>query len=111
MSATATTNADAVAAGICPRQSFAAVALPGDDSTQKNRYGCELKLEEHGGLHRGSAHVVLGGFRPARKPLRLAYRRELAGFHSWATSYVAITTLVCCNSNIQSSSPYGPAIG
>src|SRR6266851_2110900 len=45
MSATATTSADAVAAGICPRQSFAAVAFLGDDSTQKNRYGCELKLE------------------------------------------------------------------
>src|ERR1700683_821453 len=35
MSATATTSADAVAAGICPRQSFAAVAFLGDDSTQK----------------------------------------------------------------------------
>src|SRR4029077_8078078 len=45
MSATATTGADAVAAGICPMQSFAAVAFLGDDSTQKNRYGCELKLE------------------------------------------------------------------
>jgi hypothetical protein len=45
MSATATTSADAVAAGICPMQSFAAVALRADDSTQKNRYGCELKLE------------------------------------------------------------------
>src|SRR6266852_4457125 len=45
MSATATTSADAVAAGICPRQSFAAVAFLGDDSTQKNRYGCILKLE------------------------------------------------------------------
>src|SRR5208337_2660632 len=28
-----------------PRQSFAAVAFLGDDSTQKNRYGCILKLE------------------------------------------------------------------
>src|SRR5258708_22705552 len=45
MSATATTSADAVAAGIWPRQSFAVVAFPGDDSTQKNRYGCILKLE------------------------------------------------------------------
>src|SRR5580700_6672972 len=45
MSATATTRADAVAAGICPMQSFAAAAFPGEDSTQKNRYGCELKLE------------------------------------------------------------------
>src|SRR6266478_8018973 len=45
MSATATTSADAVAAGICPRQSFAAIAFLGDDSTQKNRYGCILKLE------------------------------------------------------------------
>src|SRR3984893_5291346 len=45
MSATATTSADAVAAGICPRQSLAAVAFLGDDSTQKNRYGCVLKLE------------------------------------------------------------------
>src|SRR5258707_15673335 len=45
MSATATTSADAVAAGICPMQSFAAVAFRGDDSTQKNRYGWELKLE------------------------------------------------------------------
>src|SRR5580704_4964899 len=45
MSATATTSADAVAAGICPMQRFAAVAFLGDDSTQKNRYGCELKLE------------------------------------------------------------------
>src|ERR1700676_2214235 len=45
MSATATTSADAVAAGICPRLSFAAVAFLGDDSTQKNRYGCILKLE------------------------------------------------------------------
>src|SRR5258708_7280943 len=45
MSATATTSADAVAAGICPRQSFATVAFLGDDSTQKNRYGCILKLE------------------------------------------------------------------
>ena len=45
MSATATTSADAVVAGICPRQSFAAVAFLGDDSTQKNRYGCILKLD------------------------------------------------------------------
>src|ERR1700756_3824258 len=45
MSATATTSADAVAAGICPRHSFATVAFLGDDSTQKNRYGCELKVE------------------------------------------------------------------
>src|SRR6266403_4681957 len=45
MSATATTSADAVVAGFCPRQSLAAVAFLGDDSTQKNRYGCILKLE------------------------------------------------------------------
>lgn len=45
MSATATTSAEAVCAGICPRQSFAAVVFLAGDSTQKNRYGCVLKLE------------------------------------------------------------------
>jgi hypothetical protein len=92
MSATATTSAEAVCAGICPRQSFAADALPAGDSTQKNRYGCVLKLE---GAWRAAFRIcsrVASGISTVSKVL-IALRRKIGPKMSFmAILHVAITT-------------------
>src|SRR5580700_12152955 len=77
MSATATTSADAVAAGICPMQSFAAVAFLGDDSTQKNRYGCELKLE---GAWRAASRIC------SRSPGEISTRSKTLTARLWKSA-------------------------
>src|SRR5580692_8039839 len=94
MSATATTSADAVAAGICPRQSFAAVAFPGGDSTQKNRYGCVLKLE---GAWRAASRICsrsTGGISTGSKALTARLRKS-------ASRISLMGTALCCNYNIE----------
>src|SRR5436305_8615464 len=101
MSATATTSADAVAAGICPRQSFAAVALVGDDSTQKNRYGCILKLE---GAWRAASRICSRnacGISTGAKALTARLWKSVSKMSLIHSPYVAITTYKCCKSNIK----------
>src|SRR5271170_6998343 len=94
MSATATTSADAVAAGICPMQSFAAVAFLGDDSTQKNRYGCELKLE---GAWRAASRIC------SRTACGISTGAKALTARLWksACKISLITYLLCCYRNIQ----------
>src|SRR5580704_11842246 len=74
-------------------QSFAAVAFPGGDSTQKSRYGCELKLE---GAWRAASRICsrsTGGISTGSKALtallwKSAFRISL------------IKYLQCCYYNI-----------
>jgi len=82
MSATATSSTDAVSAGICPRQSFATLAFLPDDSTQKNRYGCMLKL---GGAWRAASRIVravLGGHLRSL----LSSQRNITGYRIYGPS-------------------------
>src|SRR6476646_8355650 len=94
MSSTATTSADAVAAGICPRQSFAAVAFLGDDSTQKNRYGCVLKLE---GAWRAASRIC------SRSPCGISTGSKALTALLWksASRISSIGRLLCCYYNIE----------
>src|SRR5579864_8849365 len=105
MSATATTSADAVAAGICPMQSFAAVAFLCDDSTQKNRYGCELKLE---GAWRAALRICSRntcGIATGSKALTARLRKSASRSSLMSIPYVAIATYECCECNIKTQCP------
>src|SRR5947207_11982327 len=107
MSATATTSAEAVSAGICPRQSFATAAFLADDSTQKNRYGCMLKLE---GAWRAAFRICSRSAwetSTGSKALT-ALRRKIAARVSFMGLFMLLLQhRECCKCNMEEHQPAG----